>query len=176
MTTTRQTRLGMITLLAGAALAACSDVPSTASVAPVASAETGTSNSALAFNEVFGGCTELIHVTGELHILFHSTLTSSGSVHFKSHFQPQGVKGTGLVTGTKYEATGVTQEEFNYNGPLPHTETLVNNFRLVGQGPGNNFLVHENFHITISSNGVQQLITTTSASSAECTPSTMIEK
>ena len=153
MTTTRQTRLGIITLLAGAALAACTDVPSAASVAPVASAETGTSNISVPFDAVLGGCTEPIHFTGELHILFHSTFTSSGIVHFKSHFQPQGVKGTGLLTGTKYEATGVTQDEFNYNGPLPYTESFINNFRLIGRGPDNNLLIHENFHITINANG-----------------------
>jgi len=29
----------------------------------------------------------------------------------------------------------------------------VNNFRIIGQGPGNNFLVHETFHFTINANG-----------------------
>jgi hypothetical protein len=32
-------------------------------------------------------------------------------------------------------------------------ETFVNNFRIIGQGPGNNFLVHEVFHITFNANG-----------------------
>jgi hypothetical protein len=30
----------------------------------------------------------------------------------------------------------------------------VNNFRIIGQGKGNNFLVHENLHLTINANGV----------------------
>ena len=30
----------------------------------------------------------------------------------------------------------------------------MNNFRIIGQGPGNNFLVHETFHVTINANGV----------------------
>jgi hypothetical protein len=29
----------------------------------------------------------------------------------------------------------------------------VNNFRIIGQGRGNNFLVHENVHLTITANG-----------------------
>jgi hypothetical protein len=29
----------------------------------------------------------------------------------------------------------------------------VNNFRIIGQGPGNNYLVHEVFHVTINANG-----------------------
>ena len=153
MTTSRQARLGIITLLTGAALGACTDVPSTASIAPVASAATATSNISVPFDAILNGCTEPIQFTGALHILFHSTFTSSGNYHFKFHFQPQGVNGTGLQTGTKYEATGVTQDESDYNGPLPYTESYINNFRLIGQGPNNNLLVHENFHITINSNG-----------------------
>jgi hypothetical protein len=153
MTTSRQARLGIITLLAGAALGSCTDVSSTAAVAPVASAETATSNISVPYDAVLNGCTEPIQFTGELHILFHSTLSSSGNYHVKFHFQPQGVQGTGLRTGAKYQATGVTQVEYNFNGPLPFTESYINNFRLIGQGPDNNLLVHENFHITINSNG-----------------------
>jgi hypothetical protein len=29
----------------------------------------------------------------------------------------------------------------------------VINFRIIGQGSGNNFLIHENFHVTINPNG-----------------------
>jgi hypothetical protein len=31
--------------------------------------------------------------------------------------------------------------------------TFVNNFRIIGQGPGNNFLVHETMHITLNAAG-----------------------
>jgi len=31
--------------------------------------------------------------------------------------------------------------------------TFINNFNIIGQGPGNNALVHENFHITVNANG-----------------------
>jgi hypothetical protein len=100
-----------------------------------------------------GGAGEVIEVSGPLHILSHVTISNSGNFHFKIHFQPQGISGVGLTTGDKYQATGVTQEEFNSNAPLPITDTYVNNFRMIGQGPGNNFLVHQNFHITINANG-----------------------
>jgi hypothetical protein len=30
---------------------------------------------------------------------------------------------------------------------------MVNNFRIIGQGTGNNFLVHETFHITVNADG-----------------------
>ena len=48
----------------------------------------------------------------------------------------------------------MTQDHFKgslQNGQF--TQTFVNNFRIIGQGPGNNFLVHEVFHITINANG-----------------------
>jgi hypothetical protein len=159
MTTTRHTRLGIIALLAGAALTACTEAPATNVVAPFArssnaAASNGTDNYSAPFDAYFFGCTELIHFTGDLHILFHYTATGSGNYSSKFHFQPQGVSGVGLTTGIKYQATGVTQDEYSFNGPWPYEETFVNNFRLIGQGPDNNLLVHENFHITINANGV----------------------
>ncbi|MFL6546069.1 MAG: hypothetical protein ACJ8LM_12940 [Candidatus Udaeobacter sp.] len=70
------------------------------------------------------------------------------------HFQPQGISGTGETTGVKYQATGITQESFKsslQNGQA--NATYVNNFRIIGQGPGNNYLVHETLHFTINANG-----------------------
>jgi hypothetical protein len=158
LTTRRQTRFGIIALLASAALGACTDVPSTAVVAPLArasnaSATNDTQNFSAPFDVVFFGCTEAIHFTGDLHVLMHFTATSSGNFSAKFHFQPQGVSGVGLSTGIKYQATGVTQDEYSINGPLPYEETFINNFRLIEQGPDNNLLVHENFHVTVNANG-----------------------
>lgn len=100
-----------------------------------------------------GGVGELIQVEGDLHVLFHTTISSSGNLHSDFHFQPMGISGQGLTTGDKYQATGVTQDEFSSEGPFPLTETSVNNFRMIGQGPSNNFFVHENTRITFNANG-----------------------
>jgi hypothetical protein len=97
-----------------------------------------------------GGAGEDVFLSGNLHDLFHITINDN-SLHVKVHDQPQGISGTGLTTGVKYQATGVTQEEFNTSFGV--TDTFVNNFRIIGQGPGNNLLVHDNFHITINANG-----------------------
>ena len=55
----------------------------------------------------------------------------------------------------KYHSTGVTKDssfKLSFqNGQA--SQTFVNNFRIVGQGPGNNFLVHEVAHITFNANG-----------------------
>ena len=98
-----------------------------------------------------GGAGELVEISGNLHALFHFTLDGSGGFHAKVHFQPQGVSGTGLTTGDKYQGTGVTQG--TSNGKVGFESTFVNNFRIIGQGPGNNFLVHNTFHVTVNANG-----------------------
>ena len=99
------------------------------------------------------GAGELVIFHGNLHILLSFTINNN-RVSGKDHFQPQGLTGTGSVTGDKYQATGVTQSMFSgslVNGQ--YQSTYVNNFRIIGQGPGNNLLVQEIAHFTINANG-----------------------
>lgn len=98
-----------------------------------------------------GGVGEDVALTGYLHDVFHVTFTPSGGFRVSASDNPQGVSGVGLTTGTKYQGTGITR--FNFGGRVGAEETDVNNFRIIGQGTGNNFLVHDNFHITINANG-----------------------
>jgi hypothetical protein len=100
-----------------------------------------------------GGVGETVDLSGPLHTLISFTINGN-NVSGKMHFQPQGISGTGETTGDKYQATGVTQESFKnslQNGQA--NDTFINNFRIIGQGPGNNFLVHETLHFTINANG-----------------------
>jgi len=97
---------------------------------------------------------EDVLIQGNLHILVTQTVDGRGGVHFKFHYQPQGVTGIGSATGTVYHATGLTQGHTNVNsGGLPYTDTYVNNFRIIGEGPGNNLLVQNVFHVTVNENG-----------------------
>jgi len=98
-----------------------------------------------------GGAGEEVLLSGSLHDVFHVTFTSSGSFRISFSDNPQGVTGTGLTTGDKYQGTGITRDSFG--GRVGFEETFVNNFRIIGQGSGNNYLVHENFHITVNANG-----------------------
>src|SRR5438309_860151 len=79
-----------------------------------------------------GGAGEIVDLSGPLHTLITFT-----------------------INGNKYQATGVTKDfsfKFSFqNGQA--NQTFVNNFRIIGQGPGNNFLVHEVAHITFNANG-----------------------
>src|SRR5256885_3421496 len=106
-----------------------------------------------------GGAGELVDLSGPLHTLI--TLTINGNnVSGTAHFQPQGIVGTGETTGDKYQATGVTKDSsFKrsfQNGQF--NQTFVNNFRIIGQGPGNNFLVHEEAHVTFNANGTLTVV------------------
>jgi hypothetical protein len=98
-----------------------------------------------------GGAGEEVELTGTLHDLFHVTFAPSGVYRFSVVDNPQGITGTGFTTGAKYQGTGITRD--NFGGRVGYEETFVNNFRIIGQGSGNNFLVHENLHITVNANG-----------------------
>jgi hypothetical protein len=100
-----------------------------------------------------GGAGEVVKLSGPLHTLISLTINGNNvSGYFQ--FQPQGISGIGETTGAKYNGTGVTAQSFKtslQNGQSNFT--FVNNFRMIGQGPGNNFLVHESLHITTNANG-----------------------
>ena len=113
-----------------------------------------------------GGAGEVVLITGTLHVQNHITITDNRA-SIKSHFQPQGASGVGLTTGDVYHATGVTQEHDSIpitNGAFEFT--FVNNFKIIGPGPDNNLLVHENVHVTIDANG--NVTTTVDNLSVEC--------
>jgi hypothetical protein len=100
-----------------------------------------------------GGAGEVIELSGSLHVLIVSNVNNN-RVSGISHFQPQGVQGTGQSTGDLYNATGITQDHFSgslVNGQ--YTATFINNYRLIGQGPGNNYLIHQTVHVTFNANG-----------------------
>jgi hypothetical protein len=46
------------------------------------------------------------------------------------------------------------------------TDNFINNFKLIGPGPGNNLLIHEDIHVTINANGT--LTATHDHFTAEC--------
>jgi hypothetical protein len=56
--------------------------------------------------------------------------------------------------------------QYQDNGKVGYEYTYVNNFRIIGQGPGNNYLIHNNFHYTINANG--ELTAWVDNFSAEC--------
>jgi hypothetical protein len=114
-----------------------------------------------------GGSGEYLDLSGSLHDMLAMTLDSDGTLHVKIHDNPQGVIGVGETTGDEYRATGVTDYEYNVSYFKPGGQfTVVNNFRMIGPGPGNNLLVHENTHYTFNADGT--LTATVDNFSIEC--------
>jgi hypothetical protein len=100
-----------------------------------------------------GGAGEVVDLSGPLHTLITYTITGR-NVSGTTHSQPQGITGVGESTGDKYQATGVTSNSFKMsfqNGRA--TQTYINRFDIIGQGPGNNFRIQETIHYTFNANG-----------------------
>jgi hypothetical protein len=85
--------------------------------------------------------------------VFTETATPSGGFVFSSHFQPQGVQGVDLVTGTIFRATGLTRDIVIFVPPGGITETFINQFHIQATTGEESFIVSEVFHITITANG-----------------------
>jgi hypothetical protein len=112
------------------------------------------------------GAGELVELQGDLHSVFHVTEDGSGGFHIGGLSSYQGVSGVGQTSGDSYQANGGSHFRFNAGDPLPFTDTFVDNFRIIGQGPGNNFLVHYNYHVTVNANG--ELTASVDNFKAEC--------
>ena len=100
-----------------------------------------------------GGSGENVLLSGEIHNLYHYTINGN-SFTFKGHTNAKGLTGVGQVTGDKYHATGVSQDI--QTGSFVNDQyswTYVYNFHMIGQGKGNNYLVHETYHYTLNANG-----------------------
>ena len=100
-----------------------------------------------------GGAGEVVDLSGFVHTLITETINGN-NVSVKMQNQPQGVVGIGETTGLKYQGTGVTTDNIKasfQNGQA--TETFVNRFDIIGQGPGNNLYLQETAHVTLNANG-----------------------
>ena len=99
-----------------------------------------------------GGLGEDVFISGDIHIVVHVTLDGSGGAHVVEVHNPQGVAGTGLTTGAQYRGVGGSPlDESNVRVGEEHTS--VRNMMLIGPGPGNNLILHANFHVTVLADG-----------------------
>ena len=153
----RRSVLGPLTLFAAACGGSSADLLDPTALAELAPSQVTSTNfiQAVSFSRFIpcanDGAGETVMFSGSLHQVFHTTVSASGNATTRSHVQPQGMSGTGLVTGMKYQGTGV--EQATITSQVNQLITYVNNFRLIGQGPGNNWSVHENLHLTVHPDG-----------------------
>ena len=99
-----------------------------------------------------GGAGEDVFLSGDIHIVVHVTLDGHGGAHFDEIHNPQGVSGFGLTTGAQYRGVGGSPLDAS-NVRVGEEHTSVRNLMIIGQGPGNNLVLHATFHITILADG-----------------------
>ena len=96
---------------------------------------------------------EIVVFTGNQHLVFSQTSTANGHLSTMIHWNADDVTGIGQYTGFAYRATGVTQDHVVSNAPLPYTETMTNNYHIIGQGQATNMDLKETTHVTVDANG-----------------------
>ncbi len=113
------------------------------------------------------GAGEDVELSGLIQIFTVTTEDANGGVHVTSHVRPDGVVGVGETSGLNYRGTGGTFQAEGYSAAGDEkTYSFVNNFRIIGQGPSNNLLVHFTVHQTINANG--ELTSDVDLNSSEC--------
>jgi hypothetical protein len=164
-------------LAMAAALAGCMESPAGPALAidrsPVGSASVSNDAELTPFSApVYVPCAndgagETVDLIGALRISTHTTTDANGGVHVVAHVWPHQVAGMGRSSGARYRGTGGTfQAEHYAEDGFPVTYSLVNNFRIIGQGKGNNLLIHSVVHLTINANG--DVTSSVDVSSADC--------
>ena len=96
---------------------------------------------------------EIVVFTGNQHLVFSQTSITNGHLSTMVHWNADDVIGIGQYTGFQYRATGVTQDHVVSNATLPFTETLTNNYHIIGQGQATNMDLKETTHVTVDANG-----------------------
>jgi hypothetical protein len=101
---------------------------------------------------------EEVFLSGELFLVFHTTIDARGGIHEKFTLVPRHVRGVGSA-GTLYKAVGGDRSHFNAaadGAPLNFTNTDM--FNLVSQGGSDNLQVKFTFHVTVNANGVETVV------------------
>ena len=118
------------------------------------SAQAGTTVEKQPFDTTFPICNgDLIHLSGTLVAVISETTTPSGGEVLAFHFQPQGVTGVDLVTGTVFHATGLTRDLIVNSPAGGSTETFVNRFHIQATRGAQSYIITELFHVTVTPNG-----------------------
>ena len=107
------------------------------------------------FETVITACNgEDVYLSGELLLIFHTTIDARGALHSKFTLVPRNVRGVGSWTGTLYKAVGGQRDHFNTAVDFaPLNETFTSMFNLISQGGSGNLKIKATFHITVNANG-----------------------
>ena len=99
---------------------------------------------------------EEVFLSGELLLIFHTTIDAGGGIHEKFTLVPNHVRGVSTVTGIQYKAVGGDRSHFNaYTDFAPFIFTNTDMFNVISQGGSENLQVKFTFHVTVNANGVE---------------------
>ena len=91
--------------------------------------------------------------SGFIHGHTELTLDPAGGFHLKIHMNAQNANAIGLISGDRYRGVGSFDDTIESSSSLPFEATHITNFRIIGQGTGNNLLIHATLHTTINAKG-----------------------
>lgn len=127
-----------------------------------AQATTSTTSFTLPLNQIVfvpcanGGVGESVQLSGYRHIVIHRT--ENGDHVIRKSYVLAKASGTGLTTGDTYHTASMNHHLLTFQSDAePFIATHIDTLMFIGQGPGNNFIVHLNDHLTFNGNG--ELIT-----------------
>jgi hypothetical protein len=154
-------------------ISACAESPTAPLSDQPSLAVTSSSHTTLGFNRrvwvpcANDGAGESVALVGSIEVHSQAVEDQQGGVHLVTLVRPSRVIGIGLSSAQTYRGTGGTfeAEGYNYDG-YPATYTFVNNFRIIGQGPGNNLLMHMTLHQAVNADG--EIVADVDFTSLEC--------
>jgi hypothetical protein len=121
---------------------------------PIHAQAATTTTEVIPFDTYIVACNgDLIHLSGSLLAVSHVTETPSGGFVGSFQFNPQGVTGVDLVTGTTFHATGLTRDISIVTPAGGFTDTFVNRFHIQATSGDESFIVTQNAHVTITPDG-----------------------
>lgn len=144
-------KLSLLALLCAALLAS----PATHTTAVFAQATTVTTNETLTLNSTtVNMCNgDVVTLSGQIHIVTHTTADTNGGSHVKTHHNFENVEGTGTLV-LNYRAVSSNNHTVNNNGSNAQQEfTVVERVKLISAGPSDNYKLSVTVHVTINANG-----------------------
>lgn len=99
-------------------------------------------------------CTgDSVVLTGDMHLLITENIDANGGYHFTFHANPQGLSGVSQQ-GVRYRGVGITELQQNIAPDGLATEiTNIFVYNFIGNGPRNDFQVHERLRYKRDANG-----------------------
>lgn len=99
-------------------------------------------------------CTqESIVFSGYIHVRIATTIDENGGLHLDLSSDETSLTGVGTVTQNQYHASSERHTIENNQGPAPLTMTVIDDLRILGPNPNDNWFMYVHSHVTVNANG-----------------------